>query len=266
MNCSTSAEDESTYFPNIPVDNISLADAIGDSPYLSQVYIYSFQPVTDNSCSGKTDIEFCFENAQLVQNNIVRMNILLGKIDNNISSLTTFIHGVVLERIDIVSRVNCNPDFINDSVCCHSERINTFLPAEMNAFGVLLPDQYLLEYNDSRYQAQIFVTSDFDFFGTDDMGRPKFEIAGYYTTSLSLRFLRFNIQFGEIQSSSNNDNIHNVMILSATLPPVSTLLIIIILTIPIVVLAIKLRRKKGKMRITQLREEEAFDNANCKLL
>jgi hypothetical protein len=97
------------------------------------------------------------------------------------------------------------------------------------------------------------------------------EIAGYYTPSLSLRFLRFNIQFWEVDlpiqssdSSSSDNNIH--MILAATLPPVIMLLIIVPLTITIVVLAIKLRRKKGKTRIARLREQEAFDNANCKLL
>jgi hypothetical protein len=55
LNCSTSTDNESTYFPDIPIDNISLADAIGDSPYLSQMYIYSFQPVINTSCSGKTN-------------------------------------------------------------------------------------------------------------------------------------------------------------------------------------------------------------------
>jgi hypothetical protein len=65
----------------------------------------------------------------------------------------------------------------------------------MNAFGVLFPYQYLLEYNDSQYQAQTFVASNVKFDGADDTGRPMVEIAGYYTPSLSLRFLRFNIQF-----------------------------------------------------------------------
>jgi hypothetical protein len=148
------------------------------------------------------------------------MNILLAKIDDNMNSSTTFIHGVVLERIDIISIMNCDPEFTSDSVCCHSERINTSLPAEMNAFGVLFPDQILLEYNDSQYQAQTFVTSDVEFVGIDDTGRPLVEIAGYYTTSLSLRFLRFNIQFGEVDlpiqspDSSSDNNIH--MILAAT--------------------------------------------------
>ena len=265
LNCSTSAEDESTYFPNIPVDNISLTDAIGDSPYLSEVYIYSFQPLINDSCGGKTDIEVCFENAQLIQSNIIRMNILLGRIDNNITSSTTIIHGVVLERVDIISTAKCNPEFTNDGVCCHSERIDVSLPAEMNAFGVLLPDQYLLEYNNSRYQAQTFVAGNFGFVGTDNIRRAQFEIAGHYE-SLSLRFLRFNIQAGLPSQSSDSNSANIRRILSATLSPIFTLMIIVILTITIVVLSIKLRRKKGKIRITQLREEEAFDNANCKLL
>ena len=229
------------------------------------MYIYSFQQLIDGSCSGKTDIEVCFENAQLIQNNIIQMNILLGKIDNNINSSTTLISGLVLGRLDIVSTAKCNPELINDGVCCHSERINVSLPAEMNAFGVLLPDQFLLEYNDSQYQAQTFIANNFGLVGIDDIGRPHFEIAGHYT-SLSLRFLRFNIQ-EDLPSQLSDSNSANIrMILLATLPPIFTLMIIVILTITIVVLTIKLRRKKRKVRISQLREEEAFDNANCKLL
>ena len=107
---------------------------------------------------------------------------------------------------------------------------------------------------------QTFVASNFDFVGVDDISRVQFEIAGHYE-SLSLRFLRFNIQ-ADLPSQSSDSNSANIrMIFLATLPPIFTLTIIVILTITIVVLSIK---KKRKMKITQLREQEAFDNANCK--
>ena len=193
--CSSSTRNELTYFPNIPIDKSSLADSIRDSSYLSNTYyIYPFQPLINDSCSGKTLIEFCFNNTQDVRKVVI--TILLGRLaTNTVGPSSISISGTVLEIISIDTTVKRSLDFTNN-VCCHSERINTTLPAEMNAFGVLLPEQSLLEYNDSQYQAQTFVVSDIVFSGVTSDGHVMFEASGF-TTNLNLRFLRFVIS-GEV--------------------------------------------------------------------
>ena len=193
--CSSSTRNELTYFPNIPIDKSSLADSVRDSSHLSNTYyIYSFQTLINDSCNRKTLVEFCFNNTQDVRKVVI--TILLGRLaTNTVGPSSTSISGTVLERISIDTTVKCSPDFTNN-VCCHSERINTTLPAEMNAFGVLLPEQSLLEYNDSQYQAQTFVVNDIVFAGVTSDGQVKFEASGF-TTNLNLRFLRFVIS-GEV--------------------------------------------------------------------
>ena len=264
LNCSADIGD-STYFPNIPIDNVSLADAIGDSPYLSNIYAYSFPPITNGGCSqGKTFIEFCFENTQNIQNNTVQMNILLGRMDNDVNSSSTHLSGIVMERVDISTLVICTND--NISVCCHSEIINVSLPTGVNAFGVLWPKQNFLEYNDSQYQVQTFVSTEFNFIGTNSIGQPRFETYGH-TTNLSLRFLRFSIEKQQIESVTEpNSSSTTENLIMAIVPPIVTVLIAVPLIMSTVVLAVKLHRKeKGKKSAKiQLREEEAFDNANCK--
>ncbi len=214
-----------------------------------------------DSCNGKTSIELCFDNTVITESvKNITMNILLGRIDEK-SSAKTFISGTVIHRIDINDIMKCNPDLTNDNtVCCHSKQIDISLPTQMNGFAVLFPNQTLLEYNDSRYQVETFVTTDFNFPGVNSNGQPMFEVTGY-TTNLNLRFLRFGI--GE---KTSQPDVNVTMIIAATVPPVIVVLIIVLLIITTVVLAIKLQRKKGKIslmlsKLTQ--KEEGLDNANC---
>ena len=208
--CSSSPRNGVTYFPNVPIDKSSLADSVRDSPYLSSTYyIYPFQPLINDSCSGKTLIEFCFDNTKDVRKIVITF--LLGRLaTDTVGPYSTSISGTVLDRISIDSTVKCSPDFTN-SVCCHSERINTTLPAEMNALGVFLPEQTLLEYNDSQYQAQTFVVGDINFIGETSDSHVIFEASGF-TTNLNLRFLRFIIS-GEVTTqpppTSESDSENN---------------------------------------------------------
>ena len=205
--CSSSTRNGVTYFPNVPIDKDSLADSIRDSPYLSTTYyIYPFQPPINDNCNGKTLVEFCFNNTEDVRR--VAIMFLLGRLaTDTVGPFTTSISGTVLDSINIDATVKCSPDFTNN-VCCHSEGINTILPAEMNAFGVFLPEQTLLEYNDSQYQAQTFVVGDINFIGVTSDDNVIFEASGF-TTNLNLRFLRFIIS-GEVATqpppASNSDS------------------------------------------------------------
>ena len=251
--CSSSTRNELTYFPNIPIDKSSLADSIRDSSYLSNTYyIYSFQPLINDSCSGKTLIEFCFNNTQDVRKVVI--TILLGRLaTNTVGSSSTSISGTVLEIISIDTTVKCSPDFTNN-VCCHSERINTTLPAEMNAFGVLLPEQSLLEYNDSQYQVQTFVTSDIVFAGVTSDGHVMFEASGF-TTNLNLRFLRFVIS-GEVTTqpppaSSSSRETYLAVGIVVSLIFVIAILIAVILSVVTVVQCVGHRRLKQNQEEAQ---------------
>lgn len=244
LNCSADIGD-STYFPNTPIDNVSLADAIGDSPYLSNLYVYSFSPIIDGSCSrGKAFIEFCFENTQNIQNNTVHMNILLGRMDNDVNSSSAHVSGIVMERVDISTLVICAND--NISVCCHSEIINVSLPTGVNVFGVLWPKQNFLEYNDSQYQVQTFVSTEFNFIGTNSIGQPRFETYGH-TTNLSLRFLRFSTGKQQIDSDLEQNGSSTVnQIIVATVVPLIGISVIIILSVLAVAFYAVRRRQKWK--------------------
>ena len=177
--------------------------------------------------------------------------------------------------------MKCNSDLTDDkTVCCHSEQINTPLPAQMNGFAVFFPDQVLLEYNDSQYQVETFVTADFGTTGLNKNGQILFEATGY-TANLNLRFLRFGIQFGESEATTEplqditegknkttTEPLPDVIptminIIAVTVPPILVVLIFVLLIIIILVLAIKLQRKKRKKTVTKLTEEEGFDNTNC---
>ena len=253
-NCSTSSDN---IFPNIPIDNSFIADSIRDSPYLSSAYIYRFQPDINDSCNGKTLVEFCFDNTESVTN--IVMDILLGKIDR-INSANTFISAIVLARININAIVTCNRELTdNNAVCCHSEQINISLPTQMNGFAVVFPNQALLEYNDSQYQVETFVTTAIDFIRINSNDQPILEVTGY-TTNLTLRFLRFVIEKNETTTKALPDvNPIMINIIAATVSPIVIVLTIILVTLTIVVLVI-MQRKRGKKAVT---EREGFDNANA---
>ena len=232
------------YFPNVPIDSSSVANAIRGSPYISPTYVYSFQPAISGSCKGKTHVEFCFDNTEDVGN--IRIFILFGRLNSDTKQSSTFISGTILDLIEINTTVKCDPDFVSINACCHSERINSSLPTEMNAFGVIFPNQtqILLEYNDSQHQVQTFVATNADATGLTSRGQLMFESSGF-TTVLNLRVLRFVVS-GEITSPASNLEMLNITAVVSLVIFLVTVILITALIIVIVILCIIHQRHKQK--------------------
>jgi hypothetical protein len=266
--CSPPTGNELTYFPNIPIDNSSLTESVRDSPYLASAYIYPFQPMVNNSCNGKTLVEFCFTTKLKDVRNVWMNIILLRRLATDTGPTSTSISGTVLNRIDINTTVKCT----NDSVCCHSERINASLLAEMNAFGVIFPDQTLLEYNDSQYQVQTFVASDIEFLDLTSNGQMMFEATGF-TTNLNLRFLRFIVTAQPFfASDSDTVTINKTVVTVLSLIFVVTFLTTGILSAVTIVRCMNHQRQKEMreraMVIVSLNQlatsQENLSNGKCK--
>ena len=260
--CSPSSETNTTYFPNIPIDNSSLASSISDSPYLSsfRLYTYRFQPVINESCNGKTFVEFCLEDTGNVGN--ITMTIFLAVIDEARSGNTS-LTGTILDRIDINAVVNCNPKLSNDQVCCHSERIATSLRTEMNGIAVQFPNQRLLEYNDSQNQVETFVVTEANFIGRDNE-EPIFQGTGGFM-NLNLRFLRLvidEIMEDEVMDLPTSKS-KTVNAIIATVLSIAGVVTIVLLIVAVVILVSKWQKEKRKINLNQLTAQGAFNNANC---
>ena len=261
------------YFPNVPIDSSSVADAIRGSPYISQTYVYPFQPATiSGSCKGKTHVEFCFDNTEDVGN--IRIFILYGRLNSDTKQSSSFISGTILDLIEINTTVKCDPDFTSANACCHSERINSSLPTEMNAFGIVFPNQtqILLEYNNSQHQVQTFVATNTDFTGLTSRRQFLFESTGF-TTVLNLRVLRFVVS-GDITPPPPASNLERLNI-TAVVSLVIFLVTVILITALIIVIVIlciihqrhkeKEERSKDTVTMDQLATaQEDISNSNNK--
>ena len=261
--CSPSSDSEITYFPNIPIDETSLVNSVRDSPYLSNAYVYRFRPFINESCKRKTSVEFCFEDTESVSD--IEMAIILARIDDARSDNTTFT-GIVLDSISINATVECNQELRNNHhVCCHSERIDTSLPIQMNGISVLFPNQRLLEYNDSQYQVETFVTDvqEADILKVDSNGQPIIQGNGYFM-NLNLRFLRFTIDDNESPETTKPPRPSGPpnAIYIAVLVPTISVLAIVLLIVAVIILAFKWQKEKRK-KINQRTESEGLINVNC---
>lgn len=222
--------------------------------------------MVDESCNSIPRIEFCFEiNTKNAKNNNIVLSILLGSIDSVAPDGTSFLARVFANAV-ISTPVNCDPELSstkdNISVCCQSEQINVSLPTQtlqqINAFGIELPpDHIFLEYNDSENVVETFVGTGLDFHGalTDQQFRFPLQANGHFM-NLSLRFLRFVIEQSPVQDSNTE-----TVILGTVLPTVGGLITLSLLSITVLIIAIK-RRKMKKMVLSK-DPQKTFDNANC---
>lgn len=242
-----SGDDEAVMFPNITIDQNSLYDSVQDSPYLSDIglYVYRFQPMITDACSGETFVQFCFVNAENSTN--IDMLIVLGTVlfvEPDGTSLT----GRLQNQISISTTVRCDPELSNNAICCQTERIDISLTNETNAFAVQFPNQTLLEYNGPQSQVETFVATQTRFIGIGRNGLSIFQANGQFM-DLNLRFLQFTINV-----TATNLPISTIII--GTVVPVGILLSILVITNAVVIAGIQWRKRKKPMLMDQVAGDE----------
>ncbi len=254
--CPASSDNEVVYFPNITIDQDSLANSVQDSPYLSEIglYVYRFQPMITDVCNdGEISVQFCFVNAENSTN--IDMLIVLGTvlfIEPDGASLT----GILLDQISISTTVKCDPELSNNTVCCQSESIDVTLTNETNAFAVQFPNQTLLEYNGSQSQVETFVATQTQFIGIGSNGLSIFQANGRFM-DLNLRFLQFTINPQNVTTT----DLPTSIIIIGTMVSVG-ILISILVTIAVVIAGIQWQKRKKIMHMNQLLGSNNTGNSN----
>ncbi len=248
--CPAPSDNESVHFPDIIFNQNSLENSVRDSPYLSDigVHIYRFQPmITNSQCSGETFVQFCFENSENSTN--IEMLVVLGTIlfiEPDGRSLT----GRILEQISINTTVECIPELSNDSLCCHSERIDITLTNETNAFAIQFPNQILLEYNTSESQSKVetFVATRANVIGVGSNGLSIIQANGNFM-DLNLRFIQFIIN---PQNATTTNLPTSIIIISTVVPLGSLMLVLVIIALIIAGTQNRKRKKRRKEALNQL--------------
>ena len=207
--------------------------------------------ITDSRCNGEAYLQFCFNNSE--NSTHIEMLVVLGTIvfvEPDGSSLT----GRVLEEIPINTMVECILELSNDSICCHSEKIDITLNNETNAFAIQFPRQILLEYNDPESQVETFVATRANVIGVGSNGLSIIQANGNFT-NLNLRFLQLII------NPQNSNNLPTTIIIISTVVPVSSLLLILVfITLIIACIQCQKQKKRRKRSMTQLNGDTNGNN------